>query len=235
MNPNDLDDFIELAAGEQFIGDDDDDDDGDDFGAMLREIASGSEVIAGDYDFVGARRNRRRGGVAAMMNRASKLAKLKRMMAGAAAARVERQGVNTVRNYGDNARRTFAGGTLQVTAPGIQTLTIRLQEAQRPDRLLLRAIQSLAGPPAARVRVLPEEIQIADIKFGIGSQLSTISGIDASLLDPQFFANGADLGLDTVQAGTDVSFIFAVNTIVPPDANNPVTVNVSIQGRAMRR
>ena len=230
---DDLDELLELASGVDYVGDDDDDG-GDDFGAILRELASGSEVIAGDYDFVGARR-RGRGGLAAQMNRARAQQKLASMVANARANRVERQGVKTLRGYGDNARRTFSGGRVIVTAGGIQTLTIRLQEAQRPDRILLRGIQTLAGPPAARARVLPEEIEIADIKLGTVSQLSTITGIDGSLLDPQFFANGADLGLDTVQAGTDMSFIFALNTIVPPDANNPVTISVSVQGRAMRR
>jgi len=232
MDP--IDELLELASGVDFVGDDDDDDDGDDdFGAMLRELASGSEVIAGDYDFIGARK--RRGGLASRLNQARKQQRLARMIANARANKAERQGVTTIRGYGDQARRTFSGGSLTVTSAGIQTLTIRLQEAQRPDRILLRGIQRLAGPPVARIRVLPEEIEIADVKFGTASQLSTITGIDASLLDPTFFANGGDLGLDTVQAGTDVSFIFALNTVVPADANNPIDIKVSIQGRAMRR
>ena len=231
MDQDDIDALLALASGA-------DDDDDEDLADMLSDIVSGeSEFISGDTEFVGnteyvGRRARRRGAARTQLARAQAVAKIAQMARNAKAARVEREGVHTVRAYGDRARRTFAGGNVTlITASG--QVVVKTQETIRPDRMVITAVQRTA---ASGNVVLPyQAIQINDIKHGTRSQFSSNSPINAALLTPEFFANGSDLGLDTIQAGTDLTlFLGVLYPAIAIDANNPVDIIVSIQGRTMR-
>jgi hypothetical protein len=193
-----------LMAGTDFIGEDDDDDDDDLVGAL---------DLVGAVDLVGASR---KGSLA-------KLAKL-----GALQKRIknaQRRGVDTVRSEGSKARRLFFGATRAgiVTAVA-QVIEIKAQEDFRVDRLIISATD-------ANGVVAPSSLLISDIRVGTRSQFSSIGAITADLFQRDFFSNGSDLGLDTIQAGTDLSIAISATLAT---AQNPTSITVSAQGRALR-
>jgi hypothetical protein len=237
---DDLERLLDIAEGVEYVGDDDDDDDDDIAGDEVDDLEAlfgASEILAGYIEFVGLRRRRRRRrGRGGKLGGLAKLAAAQRIQRQAAAQRIERQGVNTIQARGDQARRLVAGtGPIVVTGVGQVVAIIRMQQAMRPDRIILSGIQRLAGPPAAIALILPSQWAINDIRVGTISQFSSLTGISGEMLARDFFSNGANLSIDTVQPGTDFSISFSLpNQLVPPDANNPATVQIDVQGRAMR-
>jgi hypothetical protein len=176
-----------------------------DVGEMV-DLINGEDVDVGAVDLIGA------------MSR-SGLSKLAR------ARQLQRGNVDTVRSMGSKARRLFLGGEAVANSASPIVISIKAQEDYRVDRLVITALDS------AGLIVPSSTLKITDIRCGSRSQFSSIGAISGDLFRPDYFANGSDLALDTVQAGTDLSIQIssAGATLV-----NPHTINVSAQGRTIR-
>lgn len=178
-----------------------------DVGEMV-DLINGEDLDVGAVDLIGASRGAR-GKLGALM----------------AARALQRGKVSTVRSMGAKARVLFLGGEEQATSPAPVVITIKAQEDYRPDRVLISAVDSTGAIVANAT------LKISDIRIGTRSQFSSIGNITADLFRPDFFSNGGNLELDTIQAGTDLSIqISAASATLA----NPVTINVSCQGRSLR-
>lgn len=194
-----------LMAGTDLIGDDDDDDDDEGIGAL---------DLVGAIDLVGAAK--RKLNLKALAKAGKRAAAIKAL---------QRHGVNTVMAQGSKARRLFFGQTAAgIVSPVPTVIEIKAQEDFRVDRLLISATD-------ANGVVAPSALLISDIRVGTRSQFSSIGSITADLFQRDFFSNGSDLGLDTIQAGTDLSIAISATLAT---AQNPTSITVSAQGRALR-
>lgn len=178
-----------------------------DVGEMV-DLINGEDLDVGAVDLIGAS-GRARGKLGALM----------------AARALQRGNVSTVRSMGAKSRMLFLGGEETATSPAPVVITIKAQEDYRPDRILISAVDSDG------VVVLNATLKISDLRIGTRSQFSSIGSITADLFRADFFSNGGDLQLDTIQAGTDLSIQISAASAT---AQNPVTINVSCQGRAIR-
>lgn len=186
-------------------GMDDGDDGDDDIGGV--DIIGGEDIVAA-LDIIGASPAQKR-----------------RAMAALRARNLQRGNTSTVASMGSKSRRLFLGSSVAgIVAPTPVILTIKAQEDYRPDRIVVSAVDTTGV-------VDPSAIEISDVRIGTRSQFASIGNITADLFARDFFANGADLGLDTIQAGTDLSLeVIALLAA----GNNATRVNVSCVGRALR-
>ena len=183
-----------------------DDDDDDDIGAV--DFVGGQDIVAA-LDIVGATPAQR-----------AKAARILR------ARQLQRGNVDTVSSMGAKSRRLFLGaGISGVSSPASVVLSIKAQEDYRPDRILITALDS------SNAVVQPATILISDIRVGTRSQFASIGQITAEAFQRDFFSNGSDLGLDTIQAGTDLSFELSLLTATGQDLHS---ANVTCIGRALR-
>jgi hypothetical protein len=184
----------------------DDGDDGDDDISGVDII--GGEDIVGVLDIIGATKSQRA-----------------RAMQVLRARELQRGNTSTVASMGAKSRRLFLGASVaNITSQAPVIVTIKAQEDYRPDRIVVSAVDTNGV-------VDPSAIEISDVRIGTRSQFASIGNITADLFARDFFANGADLGLDTIQAGTDLSLeVIALLA----GAQNATRVNVSCVGRALR-
>lgn len=213
-----------LSGDYEYVGDDDDD---DDLTEAILDSVGGSEIIAGDTEFVGRR---------APLRKAMALRNLARMRRQAKAIKRERQGVTTIRETNDRARMLFAGAETTVTAPGIFTLQYVAQEAHRPQRIVLSIVQNLTTGPTVGPIVIPLGlVLIESVTVGVKPQVVTTGGFSAQVFAADYFANGGDLGFDTVQQGTN----FTLRVVTPPTVTlisptDPLIASMTVTARAMR-
>lgn len=194
-----------------------DDDDMDDLSYVDGEdVDVGAVDLIGAIDLIGARG---RGGLTPAQMRRAKQQLLAR--------KLQRGNVDTVRDVGSRTRRLFLGERRTgIVSPALITIVIKAQEDYRPDRVVITAFDQVNFN-----NIPANQIIVQDLKIGTRSQFSSLAAIGGEIFSPTFFANGADLGLDTIQAGTDLSLLIGV---APATAQAPHTVVVSVVGRALR-
>lgn len=209
------DEYDDYDVGElELIGDDEDDDDDDDDADDLEDLLDlieGDDDDDDDDDEVGARgrrRGTRRGRRRRVLRRARRSASARRSAPVVIPARTVRARAaprpRVVRRSEHKVRTLMLGGSAtQGPVAGQLLIPTTVQELARVDRLFI------VGMDAVGAVLDPGSYLIADIKVGTKSQLAALPPLPGVMFQSDATGQGARLGLDTIQTGTDFTVIIA--------------------------
>jgi hypothetical protein len=140
------------------------------------------------------------------------------------ALRALRHGVSAATYTGTRGRRVVFGGQAVIAAGATAAITITMQEALRPDKLVISGRDNVANTAIPR-----ELIEVNDIRVGNKPQMPAVGVMTATLFAPDAYTGGQPIEWDTIQPGTAL--------VVQLTSRNPVnagTFTVEGTGRALR-